>query len=243
LRTTSQAFERRFGSEPPMRIATEAGTHSPWTSRLLEGCDHEILVANARKIRLFYAEGRKTDRLDAEKLARLARLDPRLLAPIEHRGESSQAHLAPIRSRKALVRTRARLINHVRFVVKSYGHQLPQCSAQGFHKKVVAGRVPESLKSALEPILQTIAELTDLIREYDRKLAMLSEELYPQTKLLEQVQGVGPLTALAFVLVVEDSTRFANGRAVGAYAGLVPGKDQSGGSDPQRRISRHGNEL
>ncbi len=201
-----------------MRVAIEAGTHSPWTSRLLEGCGHEVLVANAHKIRLIYAERRKTDRIDAEKLARL---DPKLLAPIEHRGEPSQAHLALIRSREALVRTRARLINHVRFVVKLFGHRLPKCSAQSFHKKV-AGRTPEVLKPALDPILQSIAELTARIREYDRKLAMLAEELYPETKLLEQVQGVGPLSALAFVLVVEDPTRFANGRAVGAYAGLVP---------------------
>ena len=242
LRTTPEAFGRRFGSERSMRIAMEAGTHSPWTSRLLERCGHEVLVANARKTRLIYAESRKTDRIDAEKLARLARLDPKLLAPIEHRGESSQAHLALIRSREALVRTRARLINHVRFVVKPFGHRLPKCSAQGFHKKV-SGGIPEALNPALEPILQTIEELTARIREYDRKLAALAEELYLETKLLEQVQGVGALTALAFVLIVEDPTRFANGRAVGAYAGLVPGKDQSGGSEPQRRISRHGNEL
>lgn len=242
LRTTPEAFGRRFGSERPMRVAIEAGTHSPWVSRLLEECGHEVLVANARKTRLIYAEGRKTDRIDAEKLARLARLDPKLLAPIEHRGESSQAHLALIRSREALVRTRARLINHVRFVVKPFGHRLPKCSAQAFYKKVT-GKIPEFLEPSLGPILETIGELTARIREYDRKLAALAEELYPQTKLLEQVQGVGPLTALAFVLILEDPTRFVNGRAVGAYAGLVPGKDQSGDKDPQRRISRHGNEL
>src|SRR5215203_4618825 len=218
LRTTPEAFERRFGSESPRRIAIEAGTHSPWTSRLLEGCGHEVLVADARKVRLIYAEGRKTDRLDAEKLARLARLDPKLLAPIEHRGESSQAHLALIRSREALVRTRARLINHVRFTVKPFGHRLPKCSAQGFHKKV-AGGIPEFLEPSLGPILQTIGELTDRIREYDRKLEAAAEELYPETRLLRQVQGVGPLTALAFVLILEDPMRFESGRAVGAYAG------------------------
>ena len=99
------------------------------------------------------------------------------------------------------------------------------------------------MEPSLGPILQTIGDLSARIREYDRKLAALAEELYPETKLLEQVQGVGPLTALAFVLIVEDPTRFANGRAVAAYVGLVPGKDQSGDNDPQRRISRHGNEL
>ena len=242
LRTTPEAFGRRFDSERPMRVAIEAGTHSPWTSRLLEECGHEVLVANARKLKLIYAESRKTDRIDAEKLARLARLDPKLLAPIEHRGESSQAHLALIRSREALVRTRARLINHVRFTVKPFGYRLPKCSAQGFHKKVADG-IPEFLKPSLGPILQTIGELTSRIREYDRKLEAAAEELYPETRLLRQVQGVGALTALAFVMTLEDPMRFVNGRAVGAYAGLVPGKDQSGNNDPQQRISRHGNEL
>jgi transposase len=242
LRTTSEAFQRRFGSERPRRIAIEAGTHSPWTSRVLEGYGHQVLVANAHKRRLIYGQGGKTDRIDAEKLARLARLDPKLLAPIGHRSESSQAHPALIRSREALVRNRARLINHVRFVVKPFGHHLPKCSTQGFHKKV-PDRIPKALKPALEPILQTIGELTARIREYDRRLTALAEELYPETKLLEQVQGVELLTALAFVLIVEDPARFANGQAASAYAGLVPGKDQSGESDPQQRISRHGNEL
>ena len=94
LATNPAAFERRFSGCEPMKIALEAGTHSPWISRLLEGCGHEVLVANARKLRLIYAEGKKTDRLDAQNLARLARLDPKLLSPLKHRDEASQAHLA-----------------------------------------------------------------------------------------------------------------------------------------------------
>jgi transposase len=113
LRTTPEAFRRRFASEPPMRIAIEAGTHSPWASRVLEGCGHEILVANARKLRLIYSNKRKTDEVDAENLARLARLDPKLLYPLKHRGEESQAHMAIVRSREALVSTRTQLVNHV----------------------------------------------------------------------------------------------------------------------------------
>jgi transposase len=105
LRTTPEAFRRRFASERPLRIAIEAGTHSPWASRVLEECGHEVLVANARKIRLIYANKRKTDEIDAENLARLARLDPKLLYPLKHRGEGSQAHMALIRSREALVST------------------------------------------------------------------------------------------------------------------------------------------
>jgi hypothetical protein len=98
--TTPKAFERRFSGCERMRVAVEAGTHSPWVSRLLEGCGHEVLVANARRLRLIYAEGRKTDEIDAQKLARLARIDPELLAPLKHRGKSSQAHLALVHSRR-----------------------------------------------------------------------------------------------------------------------------------------------
>jgi transposase len=114
LRTTPEAFRRRFASQRPMRIAIEAGTHSPWVSRLLEQeCGHEVLVANPRKTRLLYSNKRKTDEIDAENLARLARLDPKLLYPLKHRAEHSQAHLAIIRSREALVICRTQLVNHV----------------------------------------------------------------------------------------------------------------------------------
>jgi hypothetical protein len=114
LRTTPEAFKRRFASErPPMRIAIEAGTHSPWASRVLEECGHEVLVANARKLRLIYANKQKTDQIDAENLARLARLDPKLLYPLKHRGEDSQAHMAILRSRHAMIGCRTQLVNHV----------------------------------------------------------------------------------------------------------------------------------
>lgn len=242
IATNPAAFERRFAGSEPMRVAIEAGTHSPWISRLLEERGHRVLVANARKLKLIYGEGRKTDRLDAENLARLARLDPKLLAPLRHRGETSQAHLALIRSRDALIRSRTQLVNHVRGSVKSFGERLPKCSASSFHKRA-AGRLPEALVPALEPILETIAGLTARIRRYDLELAALAEELYPETQLLRQVPGVGTLTALAFVLTVEDPARFAGSRAVGAYLGLVPGRDQSGDSDPQRRISKRGDRM
>jgi transposase len=236
LRTTPEAFERRFGSERPMRVAIEVGTHSPWVSRLLEECGHEVLVANPRKTRLIYGSGRKTDKLDAQKLARLARADPELLHPVKHRGKDSQAHLALIHSREALVRSRTQLINHVRGTVKSFGARLPGCSARSFHKKV-RDQLPSELAEGLEPVMETIASLTGRIGDYDRRIEDLATERYPQTKLLRQVQGVGTLTALAFVLTVEDPHRFSKSRTVGAYLGLVPATDQSGDSDPQKRIS------
>jgi transposase len=241
--TNTEAFERRFSGIAPMRIAIETGTHSPWVSRLLEERGHEVLVANARKVRLIYGAGHKNDKIDAEKLARLARLDPKLLSPIKHRGEDSQAHLALIRSRDTLVGARTKLVNHVRGMVKSFGGRLPKCTAENFHNKV-AEHLPRELASALEPIVVTIVSLTERIRDYDRKLEDVAEELYPETGLLRQVHGVGVLTALAFVLTLEDPSRFAKSREVGAYLGLVvPATDQSGGSDPEKHISKHGDKM
>jgi transposase len=243
LRTTPESFKRRFASEqPPMRIAIEAGTHSPWVSRLLEECGHEVLVANARKLRLIYANKRKTDEIDAENLARLARLDPKLLYPLRHRDEGSQAHLAVIRSREALVSCRTQLVNHVRGAVKSFGARLPKCPARSFHKRA-SEHIPEALRPALGPILEQIGSLTERIRNYDRQLEAISKEHYPETDLLRQVEGIGPLTALTFVLTLEDPYRFEKSRSVGAYLGLVPATDRSGERDPQKRISKEGDEM
>ena len=243
LRTTPEDLRRRFDSEQKLKVAIEVGTHSPWVSRLLEGCGHEVLVADSRKIRLIYGDKRKTDKLDAQKLARLARADPELLYPIEHRGEESQAHLALIHSRDALVRSRTQLINHVRGTLKSFGARLPKCSAESFHRKV-ADALPCELAEALEDVVATIGSLTERIRDYERRIERVCEQSYPQESgLLRQVAGVGALTSLTFVLSLEDPDRFEKSRTVGAYLGLVPGKDQSGDRDPGKRISGEGEEM
>ena len=225
-----------------MRIAIETGTHSPWVSRLLEELGHEVLVANARKLRLIYANKRKTDEVDAENLARLARLDPKLLHPLKHRGEESQAHMAIVRSRQALVDCRTQLVNHVRGAAKSFGARLPKCPARSFHKRAQE-HIPEALLPALGPILEQIGSLTERIRQYDRRLEAIAEERYPETDLLRQVEGIGSLTALTFVLTLEDPHRFEKSRSVGAYLGLVPATERSGERDPQKRISKEGDEM
>jgi transposase len=160
MRTSPEALKRRFVSErPPMRIAIDAGTHSPWVSRVLEERAHEVLVANARKIRLIFANKRKTDEADAENLARLARVDSKLLYPVRYRGEESQVHMAIIRWREVLVSTRTQLVNHVRGAVKSIGHRLPKCPARTFQKRA-SEHIPEALMPALGPLLETIGSLT-----------------------------------------------------------------------------------
>jgi transposase len=120
---------------------------------------------------------------------------------------------------------------------------LPKCPAVSFHNKAPE-HIPEALWPALEPILQTIGSLTQRIRDYERKLETISKEHYPETDLLRQVEGIGPLTALTFVLTLEDPYRFERSRSVGAYLGLVPARDQSGDRDPrERRISKEGDEM
>jgi transposase len=242
VRTTPPALARWFAAQPPARVVVEAGTHSPWASRTLRGLGHEVVVANPRKLRMIYANPTKTDRVDAEYLARVGRADPRLLGGITHRGAAAQAALAVLRSRDALVRTRTQLITHVRGVVKAMGGRLPACGVEAFPRKV-AGAVPEALQPALAPMLRHVAEVTAQIHGYDRQLAELSTTQYPETALLRQVPGVGPVTALAYVLILEDPARFPRSRTVGAYLGLQPRRRQSGARDPQLRIPKAGDPL
>lgn len=237
--TREASLRQPFFGCPRMRIALETGTHSPWVSRVLEGCGHEVVVANSRRLRLIYKNPSKDDRVDAFYLARLARVDPALLSPVQHRGETAQKDLALLRSRDALVSARTQLINHVRGLVKSVGSRLPACSSRAFPKKV-SDKTPESLRLGLLPVLEEIGSLNDRIKDLERQLQVLCEQSYPATKLLRQVTGVGPITSLAFVLTLEAPERFLKSRTVGVFLGLVPGRKQSGDSDPQRRITKQG---
>lgn len=239
VRTTSSALTRYFSRYPGARVVLEVGTHSPWVARLLEGLGLEVIVANPRKVRLIGQNERKGDRMDAELLARLGRADPRLLFPIRHRGAAAQADLALLHARDALVRSRARLINHVRGAVKSLGARVPKCSASAFARRADP-ELPGALRPALEPVLEEIARLSAGIRAYDKRIEALCTERYPETERLRQVKGVGPITALAFVLTLEDPQRFSRSRQVGPYLGLVSRRHDSADSRPQLRISKAG---
>jgi len=236
--TTEPGLRRRFASVPSMRVAIEVGTHSPWVSRVLADCGHEVIVANPRKVRLISKSRRKNDAMDALRLARLARTDPALLSPIRHRGPEAQVNLALLRSRDAVVKARTQLINHVRGAVKSTGKRLPRWGAEAFASKAGAAVAPELLP-AVGPLLEVIAALTTQIRSFDRKVEELASA-YPETGRLRLIRGVGPITAVAYVLTLEDPARFAKSRAVGPYLGLVPAQRDSGDAKPEMRISKEG---
>jgi transposase len=241
VKTTVDGLKELFGGRARLRVAIEAGTHSPWVSRLLRELGHEVIVANPRQVALIYRSKRKSDRMDAVTLARLARSDPELLHPLTHRGKESQRHLAIIRSREALVRTRTQLINHTRGIAKSFGWRLPKCSAEAFPAKA-APALPSELESLL-PVLAQISAITETIRVYDGDIKRLIEASYPEASLLRQVNGVGPVTSLAFVLTIEDPSRFRKSRDVAAYLGLTPARRQTGASDSELHISRAGDVL
>lgn len=241
VRTEVDALRTCFEREPA-RVVLEVGTHSPWVSRAIQELGHEVIVANPRRLRFIWNESIKTDRKDAERLARVGRMDPVLLQPIQHRGKKAQMDLALLRSRDALVRTRSSLVAHVRGSVKSAGHRIPTCSTPAFANRATE-HVPEVLRPALDPVVETIAMLTQQIRAYDRQIEQLCQDRYPETERLRGPKGVGALTALAFVLVVEDPARFNTSRAVGPYLGLRPKQRQSGASDPQLGITKAGDVM
>jgi transposase len=200
---------------------------------------HLVRAANPRKVRLIYSNPLKSDRVDAEWLARLVRFDAKLLSPIHHRSAEAQNDLAVLRSRDVLVRTRTGLVSHVRGLVKAAGARLQGCSTGSFHKRA-SQQLPAHLQPALQPVLATIADLTRQIRTIERTIEQLVRARYPHAGVLMQVQGVGPITALCYVLTLEDPNRFRKNRAVGPYLGLVPRRDQSGQHDPQMRITKAG---
>ena len=242
LRTRPEALEKRFSGIAPARVAMETGTHSLWLSRLLESLGHEVVVANARQLRLISESDKKTDRTDAKTLAEVAYARPQLLRPIRPRPQGVQVDLAGIRARQSLVEARTKLINHVRGAVKALGGRIPTSSTPSFHAKA-AENIPEQLRPALSAHLTLIKNLSIAIRSHDRKVKNLCEEKYRQSDLVMQVGGVGPLTALAFMLVLADPKRFKKSRTVGAYLGLTPRSSESGERQPQLRITKAGDSL
>src|ERR1700674_3870979 len=239
LSTTPKAMREVFGAMPRSRIALETGMHSPWVSRLLSELGHEVIVAHARNVRLIGERRRKDDRFDARTLARLARIDPELLGPVQHRSRKAQADLTVIRARAGLVRARTSLINTARGLTKSYGERLRGCSPRKVNRELAEGLSPE-LQHALQPLLDEIESLSERIREYNERVQQIAQESYPEVARLEQVKGVGTLIALTYVLTLEDPGRFRKSRDMGCYVGLQPGRRNSGQSEPQLHISKEG---
>lgn len=242
ISNTRKELERLAADHPKARVAMEVGTHSPWISRLLKSKGMEVFVANSRKLRAIYENERKCDQRDARMLAKIARLDCELLCPVRHISEDSQKDLLPVKLRDTLVRQRAAIISSVRASLKALGVRLKPGSTVSFARQArEALQQPQTeLLTLIEPALLSLEALNVQINAYDRAIDKAAERHAPAQRV-QQIGGVGPITALAFVLFIEDPERFKEPRDIGAYLGLVPRRDQSGQSDKQLPISKSGN--
>jgi transposase len=241
IKMTQNGVRKFFKEQKRCRVLMETGTCSPWVSRIAEAEGHEAIVANSRRLKVISENVRKSDELDAETLAELA-TNLKLIKQVKHRSAETQRHLSVLRSRDTLVACRTKLVNHVRSMVRSWGEKLPGSSTSAFARKM-AEKIPDELKAALGPVIETIRHLGVQIREADRSIRFLCRKKYPQTESLTQVSGVGEVTALAYVLILEDPTRFRTSRSVGSYVGLTPRKSQSGKWDPQLSITKCGDRF
>ena len=242
FRTRKQEVAEFFQALAMSRVVVEVGTHSAWVREIMAGFGHEVLVANPRLMEGSKRRRRKSDRIDAEKLARLGRMDPKSLHPIEHRSTEVREDLVILRARDALVKSRTELINSVRGQVKSMRGRVTGCSSVAFSQKAIA-EIPEEVHETLQPLLRLIATLSEEIKTFDQRIEKLAAEKYMQTQLLRQVSGVGPVTALAFVLTLETPLRFARSGDVGPYLGLVPKQEDCGDIQPQLGISKAGDRM
>jgi transposase len=240
IATRAKEIREYFSALPKSVVAMETGTHSPWMNDILQECGHTVVTANARNVKLITQSKRKNDKVDAETLARLARVDVKLLSPIIHRSRQRRAELAVIKAREAAVEARTALVNTVRGMVKSAGERVAKCATESF-TGYAAEAIPAELMPALGPLLQAIDQLNETIYRYDCDVEQMAQTNYAvDYARLEQVDGVGPVTAMAFLLTLEDSARFAKSRDVGSYLGLTPRQHDSGESCPQLRISKAG---
>jgi transposase len=243
IMTGTGSFSDYFRRFPPSVIVIEVGMHSRWANRVLAECGHQVIVANPCKIKLIYGSDNKNDRVDARSLAQLARVDRKLLFPVTHRGEDAQAALSLLRARDSAVRARTRLINTVRGLIKPTGIRLHVPSNAEVFPIRACEQIPERLRLATALLLEQIESLSDTISVYDQYVEHLVNTEFTHAKLLQQVPGVGALTALAFVLTLDRPDRFETSRKVGAYLGLRPRQDQSGERNPQLGINKGGDEF
>lgn len=241
FRNQPQSIQIHFGERAPARIALEVGSQSAWISRELEKLGHEVIVANARQLKWITGSDSKNDRTDAEKLARLARADQALLAPVQHRSAEQQAELAVIRARDAVVRARTLLVNAARGIAKGFGQRLPRSMSETFGTRALA-LLPETLRPALQKLLEEIGALSKVITGYEEQIAALARR-HPEVHRRTSIPGVGTLTGLTFVLTLGRADRFAHSRDVGGYIGLRPRQQQSGARDPQLGIAKSGDKY
>jgi len=242
LKTTKTEVSAFLQEQPTSRIVIEASGPCRWIAEVASAYGHEVVVANPREFRLISSSHRKTDRNDARILADFGQFRPEMLSPIKLRGLKCQIARSTLSARAHAVAQRTLIICLIRTQVSNLGESLRGCTAKNFHK-TAPDRIPAILRSALAPTVRILLAVTEAIAEYDKEIERLCVEEFSDTKILRQVKGVGPNTALCFVATIEDPKRFEKSRDVGAYVGLVSKSRSSGSKNPQLRISKRGDKA
>jgi transposase len=240
--TDLEVFRARFGARDRCRVVMEAGKVSPCVSWLLADLGYQVFVADSRRLPTNMRGPYKNDKNDARFLATVLEDSNGRLRTIQHRCRKTLENLAVIRSRDELVRLRTAMANSLQGICATHGVKIPRASTGSYRTKILPA-VPGELQSALTPMIESMDQLTRSIRELEASIERISQEQYPVTTVFRQIKGVGPITALAFALIVEDPSRFARNRGVGPYLGLVPRQEQSGPYRPQLGISKAGDPL
>ena len=239
-KATIREFLAKFEKPEKVCVVMETGTHSGWMSRLVEELGMEVIVAHARDLHLIYDSDKKNDALDAEKLARLAQYDRKLLHPTLPMDKEGQEDLLVLKARDLLVRQRTQIINIVRGLLRSLGESDKELTVDNMRES--HDKIPSEYQNVFLPLLEQLSYLEIGIKNYDRQIQKLCKK-YPITDRLRQIKGIGPNTSLAFVLLVGDPRRFSPPGRGCAYFGLTPEQKQSGETDKQCSISKHGNKL
>lgn len=232
-----------FESIEKASIVIEAGSHSPWISKLLSSIGHDVFICNPRQLAAVTQNLKKSDEADCEMLAGLLLTGKHLLKQVHHAKEDTMRDFLLIKSRRALVKARTILINNSRGVVKTFGERIsPGLTADAFHK--YAGEtLKEETFEKIEDLIEVIGKTTEQILKYEKSIEALIKKKYPVAQLLQSINGVGPLTSLAFILTIDDPERFEKSRNVPVFLGLVPRRDQSGDKDKQLPITKAGSKL
>jgi len=224
-----------------VRVGMEACGHYPWFERLLEELGFELWMGDAAQVRASVVRKQKTDRRDAEHLLQLLMENrfPKIWVPSLEVRDVRQ--LLVHRHKQVQARTRTR--NQLQAMALSQGVQKKwklwtkagRAELEQLPLLPYAAERRKQLLQALDQLAAEIAELNGRVEEEVRKR--------PEAVRLRTHPGVGPVTALAMVLTLGPAERFASGKDVGSYFGLIPSEDSSGGKQRLGRISKQGSSF
>jgi transposase len=225
---------------PRARIAIEACREAWHVHDELVRSGHEVKLVDTTRVKKLGIgrHGRKTDRIDAEILARAIESghipEAHVLSP--HR-RALRTHMMV---RRGLVEMRSQMITTIRGIVRANGKRIGTCSPEGFVEHYRNVDLPSDVQGVCTPLVQVLVTLEPQLDDIDRKISKLAED-EPMIAFLMTTPGVGLMVAAMFVSVVDDARRFTKAHQVESYLGLVPSEDSSGAKRRIGAISKQGN--